>query len=110
MTKQVSKGDKIKVTVKLEFDGTVRNHAILIENQFIPTVNNQRTNYEIVLNGDPIQILGRFTGVQGSSIKKFEVQINGKSGYKATDVKFKYDEIEINIPVPYIKFDLIQIN
>jgi hypothetical protein len=110
MQKEVRKGDKIQVTIKLEFEGTIRNHAILIENQFIPTINNQRTNYEIVLNGDPIQILGRFTGVQGSSIKKFEVQINGKTGYKVSDVKFKYDEIEINLPVPYSKFDLIQID
>lgn len=110
MKKEVKKGDKIQVTVKLEFEGTVRNHAILIENQFIPTVNNQRNNFEIILNGDPIQILGRFTGVQGSNIKKFEVQINGKTGYMAVDVKFKHDEIEISIPVPYIKFDLIQID
>jgi S-adenosylmethionine synthetase len=107
MTKEVRIGDKINVTIKLEFEGTIRNHAILVENQFIPTINNQRVNYEIALNGDPVQILGRFTGVQGSSIKKFEVQINGKTGYKVADVKFKYEEIEINVPVSYIKFDLI---
>jgi hypothetical protein len=109
MLKEVRKNDKIQVTIKLEFEGTIRNHAILIENQFIPTINNQRINYDIVLNGDPIQILARFTGVQGSSIKKFEVQINDKIGYNVSDVKFKYDELEINLPVPYIKFDLIQI-
>lgn len=108
MTKEVRNGDLIQVTIILEFEGTIRNHAILIENQFIPTVINQSTNYEIILNGDPIQVLGKFLGVQGSIIKKFEVQINGKSGYKATDIKFRYDEIEINLPVPYNKFDLIQ--
>ena len=36
MQKEVRKGDKIQVTIKLEFEGTIRNHAILIENQFIP--------------------------------------------------------------------------
>ncbi len=110
MLKKVKNGDKVKVSVKLEFEGTIRNHAILIENQFIPTVNNQRTNFEIELDGDPIQILGRFTGVQGSSIKKFEVWINRKKGYKVSNIKFKYDEIEVNVPVPYSKFDLQQID
>ncbi len=110
MQKEVRKGDKIHVTIKLEFEGTIRNHAILIENQFIPTINSQRTNHEIVLDGDPLQVLGRFTGVKGSSIKKFEVKINRKTGYKVSDVKFKYDEIEIKLPVPFSKFDLTQID
>lgn len=109
MTKQVKIGEKIPVTVKLEFEGTVRNHAILVENQFIPTINNERKDFEIVLDGDPIQILARFTGVRGSKIKKFEITINDRKGVEMKDIRFKYEEIEINLPVEYGKFDLMEI-
>lgn len=109
MENQVKIGDKIDVTVKLEFDGTVRNHAILIENQFIPTINNERKNFQITLDGDPIQIEGKFIGVRGSSIKKFEISINKKAAFKVENIKFKYESIELKMSVPYSKFNLTQI-
>ncbi|WP_340114866.1 hypothetical protein [Maribellus mangrovi] len=108
MTKLVKIGDKIPVTVILEFEGTVRNHAILVENQLIPTINNERKDFEITLDGDPMQILARFKGVRGSKISKFEISINNKTGVKFSDLKFKLEEIEIKLPVKYSKFDLIE--
>lgn len=108
MTKQVKVGDKIEVTVTLEFEGTIRNHAVLIENQHIPTQNNVGKS-EITLDGDPIQISGNFTGVPGSKIKKFEVVINDKLGYSLTETKLKFNQVNVDVPIPYSAFDLTSI-
>ncbi|PZR22316.1 MAG: hypothetical protein DI539_05745 [Flavobacterium psychrophilum] len=102
----VSNGDIALIDVKLSFTGTVRNHVVTVENQHIPTVNNEAKDVEIVLDGDPVRIRGRFVGSKGSVIDKFEVGINGVFGFKVADIKFKYDEIEITVHIPYSKFNL----
>ena len=108
MKKNVKTGDVIPVTIEMKFEGTIRNHAILVENQFIPTIDNQRKNFDITLDGDPIQIIARFIGVRGSTIKSLKLSINGKTGFSVSDIKLKFEELEIKAPIPYSKFDLVQ--
>jgi len=108
MSKEVKKGNTIEVDINLEFTGTVRNYSILIESQYVPTTNDKAQKHPVKLDGDPIQIKANFIGVKGSVIKKFEVVINEKK-WKIEDIIFKYEEIEVNIPVPYADFDLKQI-
>lgn len=109
MPKKIKPGDKLPVSVKLEFEGTVKSHAILVENQFIPTKNNQRNDYEIVFDGDPVLINARFLGKAGSKIKNFEIKINNKVGFK-TSFTMKNGLESVNIPVPYKLFDLEEVN
>jgi hypothetical protein len=108
MKKKVMNGQTIPITIEMEFDGTIRNHAILVENQFVPTINNKRKDFKIILDGDPIQVVARFTGVRGSKIKSFKLTINDKTGYSISDIKLKFEQLEIKVPVPYSKFNLIQ--
>ena len=110
MTKKVKAGDKLPVSVKLEFEGTVKSHAIFVENQFIPTINNQRKDYEVTFDGDPVQIMARFVGKVGSKIKSFEIKINNKVGFKITNFTLKYGQQTIEIPVLYKSFDLEEEN
>jgi hypothetical protein len=106
MEKEVKKGEKIPVSIKLEFEGTVRSHSILVEKQFVPTTNNQAKNFPVELNGDPLEVSADFLGVKGSKIKTFEITINDKTNVVCKDVIFKHDGIEVKLPLPYSKFDL----
>ncbi|MNE54984.1 hypothetical protein D3C87_30510 [compost metagenome] len=96
----------VLVSIKFEYEGTIMNHAFLVENQFIPTVNNKVQNHPIELNGDPIELLARFSGAKGTVLKSFELQINGITGYKLSDIEFKTNGLEIKVPIPYSNFNL----
>ena len=98
---KLKKGDIAEISIQLEFEGTIRNHAILVEDQFIPTINNKRTKFKVKLDGDPLNIVGRFIGAPNSEIKKFEVTVNDHIAYKVEDVKLKYQAVRIEVPVPY---------
>ena len=109
MPKPIKKGDKINVSVELEFEGTIYNHIIIVENQHISTRNNTIKSKQIKVDGDPITIIGRFRGELGSKIKKYEVKINGYTK-KNNNLKLNTGEIETKEVVPYSYFDLIETN
>ena len=109
MAKEVKKGDEILVSVECEFEGTVRNHSILIESTFIPTVDNKRKNFPIKNDGDPIELSAQFVGVKKSKIKKFMVEINGVEVVNETDVIFKKEALVFNTNIPFEKCNLKEI-
>ncbi len=110
MLKEVKIGDKVPVSIELEFEGTVKNSLIIVENTYIPLINNNRDNFDVILDGNPIHIIGRFSGVKGSKIKKFNVTINNKKGFVCPEIIFKYNIIEIKNCVDYKEFDLKNID
>jgi len=107
--KTVKKGDQILVSVDLEFDGEVFNHSIMVENQFIPTINNKRLNFPIIADGDPLQVDAKFIGAVGGVLKKFEITINGIKGFESKDVKFKQEGIVYIGSLPYKQFDMKEV-
>lgn len=109
MAKQITIGDNLPVTVNLEFEGTIRNFSILVENKFVPTVNNAIKDFDVPFDGDPILIVANFTAVKRSVIKKFEVIINEKTAIILKDVKFKFETIEIKAPINCEAVDLEEI-
>lgn len=96
----------VLVSIRFKYEGTIWNHAFLVENQFVPTTNNEAKNYPVKLNGDPIDLLARFSGVPGTVLKSFELEINGIVGYKLTNIEFKTNGLEIKVPIPYSNFNL----
>lgn len=96
----------VLVSIKFEYEGSIWNHAFLVENQFVPTINNEARDHPVKLNGDPVDLLARFSGVPGTVLKSFELKINGVSGYKLTNIEFKTNGIEIKVPIPYSNFNL----
>lgn len=107
MIKPVRRGEKIPVSVKLEFDGTVYNKVVLIEDQFI-TLSNDKADEPIILDGDPIMVIARFRAEPGSKVKTFEITINGYT-LQNNDLKIKTGEFEIKQHVPFSFFDLVEI-
>lgn len=106
MVTLVKKHESVSVSVKLEFEGTVRSHVVTIENQYVPTINNQRIDYAVRLDGDPIQIAARFAGSSRSKVKKFEVTINNKTWTADQDLNLKGGFLQIVVPLTYKSFDL----
>jgi hypothetical protein len=109
MKKKVKAGDKLLVNVTLSFDGTIRNHIILVEDQHEPTTNNKAVNYPIIMDGNPVQVLARFIGVAGSVVKSFTLEINGKKKEVISNIKMKRNEMEVRRPLDYSEFNLEEI-
>ncbi len=106
--KKVRNGDVEKVSVNLKFDGTIRNHIITVEDQFIPTTNGTAVEKEIRLDGEPIQITGRFRGSRNSEVKSFDVTINGQT-FSHSPIKLKSGEVEVKNQIPFDFFKLEEI-
>ena len=106
--KPVKKGDKLSVSIDLEFDGTIDAYAVHVEKTFIPTVNDSASNRTVKTDGDPIVVEATFEGISGSKVKKFELTINDKAVTVCEDEKLKKGELTIVERIPYSKFDLIE--
>jgi len=103
---QIKKGDELPMALSFEFEGTIRNHVIMIENQYILTKNNSIKNHLIKFDGNPLNVEAKFIGVKGSKIKKFTITINEKTEILLEDVVLKAEQLKLERPIPYQKFDL----
>jgi hypothetical protein len=104
--KKIKKGGKLSVTVKLETEGTIRNHSIFVESQHIPTINQERKDFDLEFDGDPVKLDVTILGVASSKIKKMTVKINDVSVIVYEDVKLKYELTELSTLIPYRLFNL----
>lgn len=102
--KKVKKGDKVEVKIELEFEGNVNNHVILIEGEHIPTSNNTAKE-NVELDGDPIEVESIFKGTNGSKIKKYTLEINGRIR-EENNLKIKQKKLRLVEQIPYSFFDL----
>lgn len=110
MTK-IKKGDSIKVNLDLEFEGTIRNYAVFLEDQFIPTnANHKATDVEIKVDGDPLKLYATFAAIKGAKIKKIELTVNSVVGLSYKDIIFKGEQITIEYPLLYSVFNLEETN
>lgn len=111
--RKIKKDDPLQVDIVLEFEGTIHGSHITVESQVIVTNGSatKRTGSQVIkAEADPIQWQMTFNGEINSIVKKHELKINSRTFRGPDEIKFKTRQIQIDYLIPYIFFDLEEIN
>lgn len=106
---KIKKDDPLPVEVAIEFEGTIHNFVVAVEDQHVPMVGSgaKWSGREVIKSdGDPIKFSIICFGEIGSTLKKHELTINKKTFKGPESIKFKERRLSIPYLIPYRVFDL----